>query len=161
MKGVCRMSAKKLRTITSVICFLMIFAYVIYLQAVWSSLPERVPIHFDLHGVPNRYGKRGFLFFEPILALLILGLMMFCENIPQDWCNFPVEVTEENKEQLYEIGIKMMSMLKLTGVAVCLYAGISGNLSLAPMWPVWILIGGCFGIVIWGIRAMKKAGKDQ
>ncbi len=28
---------------------------------------------------------------------------MFCENIPQ-WCNFPVEVTEENKEQLYEIG---------------------------------------------------------
>ena len=29
----CRMSAKKLRTITSVICFLMIFAYVIYLQA--------------------------------------------------------------------------------------------------------------------------------
>ena len=82
------MSAKKLRTITSVICFLMIFAYVIYLQAVWSSLPERVPIHFDLHGVPNRYGK-------------------------------------------------------------------------APMWPVWILIGGCFGIVIWGIRAMKKAGKDQ
>lgn len=22
---------------------------------------------------------------------------MFCENIPQDWCNFPVEVTEENK----------------------------------------------------------------
>ena len=130
------MSAKKLRTITSVICFLMIFAYVIYLQAVWSSLPERVPIHFDLHGVPNRYGKRGFLFFEPILALLILGLMMFCENIPQDWCNF-------------------------TGVAVCLYAGISGNLSPAPMWPVWILIGGCFGIVIWGIRAMKKAGKDQ
>lgn len=81
---------------------------------------------------------------------------MFCENIPQDWCNFPVEVTEENKEQLYEIGIKMMSMLKLTGVAVCLYAGISGNLSPAPMWPVWILIGGCFGIVIWGIRAMKK-----
>ena len=55
----------------------------------------------------------------------------------------------------------MMSMLKLTGVAVCLYAGISGNLSPAPMWPVWILIGGCFGIVIWGIRAMKKAGKDQ
>ena len=72
-----------------------------------------------------------------------------------------VEVKEENKEQLYEIGIKMMSMLKLTGVAVCLYAGISGNLSPAPMWPVWILIGGCFGIVIWGIRAMKKAGKDQ
>ena len=39
MKGVCRMCAKELRTITSVICFLMIFAYVIYLQAVWSGLP--------------------------------------------------------------------------------------------------------------------------
>ena len=150
------MSAKKLRTVTSVICFLMIFAYVVYLQAAWSSLPERVPIHFNLQGIPDRYGKKGFLFFEPIL-----GLMMVCEHIPQDWCNFPVEVTEENKEQLYEIGIKMVSMLKLTAVAVCLYAGISGNLSSAPMWPVWILIAGSFGIVIWGIRAMKKAGRDQ
>ncbi len=77
------MSAKKLRTITDVLCFLMIFGYVIYLQAIWGNLPERVPIHFDAHGIPNRYGKRGILFFEPILALLILGLMMFCERFPQ------------------------------------------------------------------------------
>lgn len=56
------MSAKKLRTVTSVICLLMIFAYVIYLQVTWNSLPERVPIHFDIHGIPNRYGKKGFLF---------------------------------------------------------------------------------------------------
>ena len=68
--------------------------------------------------------ERGFLFFEPILALLILGLMsVYCENIPQDWCNFPVEVTEENKEQLYEIrGIKMMSMFEAyrgCGLSVC------------------------------------------
>ena len=155
------MSAKKLRTVTSVICFVMIFAYVVYLQVTWSSLPERVPIHFNFQGIPDRYGKKGFLFFEPILGLLILGLMMFCEHIPQDWCNFPVEVTEENKEALYEIGIKMVSMLKVTAVTVCLYAGISGNLSPAPMWPVWILIIGSFGIVIWGIRAMKKTGKKQ
>ena len=155
------MSAKKLRTVTSVICLIMIFAYVVYLQVTWSSLPERVPIHFNFQGIPDKYGKKGSLFFEPILGLLILGLMMFCEHIPRDWCNFPVEVTEENKERLYEIGIKMMSMIKLMTVAVCLYAGISGNLSTMPMWPVWILIGGIFGVVIWGIRAMKKAGKDQ
>ena len=68
-----------------------------------------------------------------------------------------MEVTEENKEQLYEIGIKMMSMLKLTGVAVCLYAGISGNLSPAPMWPVWILIGGC----LWNRESWGNPGNEK
>ena len=128
------MSEKKLRNITDVICFLMILVYVMYLVATWGNLPERVPIHFNAHGIPDRYGKKGSLLLEPILGLLILALLMFCQRFPQ-WWNYPVEVTEENREHIFEIASKMMSVIKLLSIGVCLYAGISGNLGTAPIWP--------------------------
>ena len=141
MKGGWIMSEKKLRNITDVLCFLMILGYVMYLVATWGNLPERVPIHFNAHGIPDRYGKKGSLLLEPILGLLILALLMFCQRFPQ-WWNYPVAVTEENREHIFEIASKMMSVIKLLSIGVCLYAGISGNLGTAPMWPVWILIAG-------------------
>ena len=159
MKGGWIMSEKKLRNITDVLCFLMILGYVMYLVVTWGNLPERVPIHFNVHGIPDRYGKKGSLLLEPILGLLILALLMFCQRFPQ-WWNYPVEVTEENREHIFEIASKMMSVIKLLSIGVCLYAGISGNLGTAPMWPVWILITGIFVTLILGIRGIYKAGKE-
>ena len=146
MKGGWIMSEKKLRNITDVICFLMILVYVMYLVATWGNLPDR-------------YGKKGSLLLEPILGLLILALLMFCQRFPQ-WWNYPVEVTEENREHIFEIASKMMSVIKLLSIGVCLYAGISGNLGTAPMWPVWILIAGIFVTLLRGIRGIYKAGKE-
>ena len=135
MKGGWIMSEKKLRNITE------------------------VPIHFNAHGIPDRYGKKGSLLLEPILGLLILALLMFCQRFPQ-WWNYPVEVTEENREHIFEIASKMMSVIKLLSIGVCLDAGISGNLGTAPMWPVWILITGIFVTLLRGIRGIYKAGKE-
>lgn len=59
MKGGWIMSEKKLRNITDVLCFLMILGYVMYLVATWGNLPERVPIHFNAHGIPDRYREEG------------------------------------------------------------------------------------------------------
>ena len=93
------------------------------------------------------------------MGLLILALLMFCQRFPQ-WWNYPVEVTEENREHIFEIASKMMSVIKLLSIGVCLDAGISGNLGTAPMWPVWILITGIFVTLILGIRGIYKAGKE-
>ena len=153
------MSEKKLRNITYVICFLMILGYVMYLVATWGNLPERVPIHFNAQGIPDRYGKKGSFLLEPILGLLILALLMFCQRFPQ-WWNYPVAVTEENRERIFEIASKMMSVIKLLSIGVCLYSGISGNLGTAPMWPVWILIAGIFVTLLLGIRGIYKIDKE-
>ena len=45
-----------------------------------------------------------------------------------------------------------MSVIKLLSIGVCLYAGISGNLGTAPMWPVWMLIAGIFVTLILGVE---------
>lgn len=117
-------------------------------------------IHFNVHGIPDRYGKKGSLLLEPILGLLILALLMFCQRFPQ-WWNYPVEVTEENREHIFEIASKMMSVIKLLSIGVCLDAGISGNLGTAPMWPVWILITGIFVTLILGIRGYIRLVKKM
>ena len=62
MKGVCRMSAKKLRTITSVICFLMIFAYVIYLQAVWATFRREYRSILTFMGYRTGMERGAFIF---------------------------------------------------------------------------------------------------
>ena len=69
-------------------------------------------------------------------------------------------MTEKNREHIFEIASKMMSVIKLLSIGVCLYAGISGNLGTAPMWPVWILIAGMFVTLLRGIRGIYKTGKE-
>ena len=83
---------------------------------------------------------------------------MFCQRFPQ-WWNYPIEVTEENREHIFEIASKMISVIKLLSIGVCLYAGISGNLGTAPMWPVWILIAGMFVTLLRGIRGYIRLVK--
>lgn len=149
------MKVKRVKIISNVISVLLIVGYLIYLYAVWDGLPESVPIHFDIHGVPDRYGNKGSLLFEPILGALILGLMMFVENYPELW-NWPYQVTEKNKEKMYLCMTEMVAWIKVLGVIICLYAGFCGNLSRAPMWPDLILIGGLFAVVIISIIKMRK-----
>jgi uncharacterized membrane protein len=44
----------------------------------WPRLPERVPMHFDLDGTPNRWDSRGSWWFLPVIGtvipLLLIGL---------------------------------------------------------------------------------------
>jgi len=48
---------------------------IIYLIINWSSLPDRLPIHFDGNGDPNGYGsKLVFILLPPGLYLLMLVL---------------------------------------------------------------------------------------
>jgi len=51
----------------------------IYLLSIWSSLPERIPVHFGIDGTPDKYGQRNDIFFitatctvVSVLAYLLL-----------------------------------------------------------------------------------------
>ncbi len=43
----------------------------VYLVVVWPSLPSQVPMHFDLHGNPDRIGSKN----ELIIVLLIITVI--------------------------------------------------------------------------------------
>ena len=43
----------------------------IYLLSIWSSLPERIPVHFGIDGTPDKYGQRNEIFFIPATCTLV------------------------------------------------------------------------------------------
>ncbi len=70
----------------------------IYLLVTWNSLPEKVAMHFDWQGHPDRYGnKNELLLMVAILALVSIGLFFLLSNI---YRVDPKKYAAENKDRL-------------------------------------------------------------
>jgi hypothetical protein len=77
----------------------------------WRALPPQVPMHFGISGAADDYGGKSTLLILPVATLLLYGLLTVVSLSPQRF-NFPVEVTEENRDRLEAIAISMMGWLK-------------------------------------------------
>jgi uncharacterized membrane protein len=54
----------------------------VYLAFVWNTLPEKVPIHFDIHGEPDDYGTpRTLLLILLFVAVITFGVTLLLTNI--------------------------------------------------------------------------------
>lgn len=81
----------------------------------WFVLPGAVPIHFGITGEPDDWaGKESLLAF----GVLSLGLYIFLTWLnrrPQSF-NYPVPITEHNRERQYRIGQSLISSVKAEAV---------------------------------------------
>ena len=59
--------------------FLLAALPVIYLLVNWSSLPEQLPIHFELSGEPNGYGSKITYIFLPLGIYLLMLVLPFID----------------------------------------------------------------------------------
>ena len=67
----------------------LILAAVVFSIAVWGRLPERMPVHWGLHGDVNGYGSRAHgAFLLPGVMLLIWLLMRFLPRIDPRRANY-------------------------------------------------------------------------
>jgi hypothetical protein len=77
----------------------------------WSSLPNRVPMHYDFFGEVDKWGSKGIIFLHPIIgAVLWIGLTIL-EKFPHVY-NYIVDLTEENIERQYKNGRIMINVIK-------------------------------------------------
>ena len=84
----------------------------IYLLIIWKSLPEKIALHFDWQGHPERYGnKTELLLMVSILGLISIGLFFLLSNI---YRIDPKKYAAENKDRLqrmaFVISIFMSAM---------------------------------------------------
>ncbi|NIF03827.1 DUF1648 domain-containing protein [Chryseobacterium sp. Tr-659] len=68
----------------------------------YNTLPEKIPVHFDLDGKPDRFGGKIYAYLMPVLAMLMFVLFVYITRHPEG-ANFPVEITEQNKGAQYLI----------------------------------------------------------
>jgi len=125
----------------NMICILLLAGNIVYLIVKWGSFPEQIPMHFDAAGNITNYGGKGWLFFMPIMSLILFSGLTAVERFPQLW-NTGVEVTEENMRRVYGIIKNMIVTLKLAMVAVFVF--VSRYQSLSASLPGWFLPAALF-----------------
>ena len=57
------------------IIWIIFLAPVVYLAIIWNTIPDTVPLHFDLKGNANRYGSKNELL---LIAGILTGVNILC-----------------------------------------------------------------------------------
>ncbi|GHV35887.1 hypothetical protein FACS1894178_6390 [Bacteroidia bacterium] len=84
----------------------------------------KIPIHYNLLGEIDGWGSRNFLFFLPVIAVLLYGLFLFVESYPK-FINYPFSTKNIDKDVLNRTGIAMMRHLK--PVIIFTFAYLNNN----------------------------------
>lgn len=133
----------------------MIAVYSICLVNVWEKIPASVPSHFDALGRPDAFAGKAVLIIEPVLALLLWGLIAIVRRFPNTW-NFPVKVTEKNRERLYEIGDRMLNILMPLVVFLILYVGVISLVQL-PILVLYVALAAMGVDIVASVVLMVRA----
>lgn len=78
----------------------------------YPHLPDKIPVHFNAAGVPDGYGPAWNIWFLPVIASGLFGLLTFVCRIPHQF-NYPFEITPENAQKAYSRATSVMRVLKM------------------------------------------------
>lgn len=90
--------------------------------ALWGPhpLPERVPTHFDRAGNINGWGSPQYLLIFAMVPLFVYLLITVVSRFPATF-NYPVAVTDENRERLQQITLDLLAWVKCEILLLFLY----------------------------------------
>jgi hypothetical protein len=94
----------------------------------WSSLPERVPVHFNFSGQPDRWGSKDTFGLLVLLALFSYGVLTAMRNKPQ-WLNVPFQV-DKNAPEVRQIMREMTGVIKAS-ILLMLLVVLSHSIAVA------------------------------
>ncbi|MGO9777204.1 MAG: DUF1648 domain-containing protein [Terracidiphilus sp.] len=131
-----------------------------------NRLPDRIPIHFDNAGHPNNWGSPTSFIFLPILSLALFLFLTAIARFPSMF-NYPVEMTEANRDRLQSLTIDLLAWIRTE--IVCTFAlaqWMASHLARHPepaTYSVILIAPVCMllATVAWYIVAMLKAGRVQ
>jgi hypothetical protein len=127
----------------------------------WRHLPAIIPTHYGFGGTADSYGARSTLLVLPAVAVMLYGTLTAVSLFPRNF-NFPVAVTDENRQRLERIGIALLGWLKAELTWVLAYIswatirvglGVSGGLGWAFLPVMLTVVLGTVGI---GVAQMSR-----
>lgn len=118
-----------MKTVFKKIIWLFIFAPVVYLVIIWNKLPEKVALHFDLRGNPDRYGNKNELWFVAILLTVIsIGSYLLLTNLHRI---DPKRYAKDDKGRFFNIGITITIFISFIHFLV-INSSLQGNIKFGP-----------------------------
>lgn len=116
---------QKIIEILTIGILLFLFGYLIIN---WSSIPEKVPSHFNALGVADAWSQKGTVIFVPIVCLVSYSLLTVVSFFPSIW-NMPAKLTPENYLFMYQSTRSLICYLKLVLVSTFSYISICTAIS--------------------------------
>lgn len=132
---------KRLLTLTA---WLAILAPGAYLISSWNHLPDKVPMHFDFQGNPDRYGnKTQLMTLVIILTLMAAAMYLF---FPLIYKIDPKKSAPENKARLKKLGFAITLFLSFISFFIINSSrsgsiSLNANLLVAAMGAFWCILG--------------------
>jgi hypothetical protein len=100
----------------------VILGMLIYFWTAWSTLPARIPVHFNFSGQADRWGDRGSLLgMFAVMAALYTGLSVL-QRFPHIY-NYPFGLTSQNARRQYLAARQLLTFIKFEIVCVFSFIG--------------------------------------
>lgn len=145
------------------ISLIVLIGSFVYTALSWSSLPEQVPIHFDMEGEADEWGSRMTLLWLPVINSIMFAGMTVLRSFPHKM-NYLIEITPENAAYQYRLSIELLAWIKMQVTLLFGYltwAAIqeaSGNTGGVGIWllPVTFLFP-IVTVIVYSIRSLRGA----
>lgn len=142
--------------IMEILGLIMLIGTPLYLLIRWSSIPDKLPMHYNFAGEIDRWGGKGEILFLVVMIWILYLMISLVEHFPSIW-NTGVQVTSENRARVYRTLKYMVKTLKL--VMTLIFTFLIFNTVAGTPLPRWftpaylILIIGDFAF--WLIRLYR------
>ena len=155
----------KRHLLLELLTFVALLSFILFFALQWQTISEPLPSHFGFSGQPNSWGDKSSLLVSLIIGMAIYIMISVIELFPRIW-NFPVQLTEQNREKLITIALDSFILLKL--VIVLAFGMINYWTITAHALPVWflplflvILFGGVAFFIWKMVRYNSRLAKNK
>ena len=132
-----------MKPILKKIIWLIIAAPAVYLAVVWNRLPEKVAIHFDLQGNPDKFGNKSELIIMSVVLIVMNALTyLLLTNI---YRIDPKKYAAENKDRLQSIAMAVAVFLAAVLILI-IYSSLQGSIKIS-MGLIFSGVGLLFAVI--------------
>ena len=109
---------------------LLIIIPLIYLGGIYNSLPETIPLHFDINGKADGFGSKSKLWFVVILMTVVsAGTYLLITNLPKI---DPKKTAGQSPELYHKIAVVLVVFLCALNIVI-IYSSVSGSFNMSKL----------------------------
>jgi len=86
----------------------------IYFWVKYPNLPDQIPTHFDIHGVPDRFGSKKELFIVPGIGTAVSIFLQLVTLCPQQYNVSGIRITAQNGARIYTYARTLVRFISVT-----------------------------------------------
>lgn len=164
------MNTKKILLCANILMLVYLVTTLIILIWNYQSMPEKVAMHYDIDGTPNRYGHKGEVFILYGITVFIYALLIFFQKhpelqkmpIPTDKDGMPVNLTRSMWKKHVELnrmmiaGTNLIVIFLMCTMSIYISLGETPNLSLVIVFFVIQIL-----LVIYYYYKVKAVNNDD